>query len=94
MRYTTDNQTYETFCKLYLAHPITASSVSEGYTPYSGVLLDDGFIIICFKKVPESRLFRVNPIMGDVEQCIITGRVSVIIQCLVLLKNLADRSKR
>jgi len=72
LRYTTDNETYETFVN-FAAHPITASSVSEGYTPYSGVLLDDGFIIICFKKVPESRLFRVNPITGDVEQCIITG---------------------
>jgi hypothetical protein len=72
LRYTTDNQTYETFVD-FAAHPITSSSVSEGYIPYSGVLLDDGFIIICFKKVPEGRLFRVNSITGDVEQCIITG---------------------
>lgn len=75
IKWTEDNHNFIALTNISV-NPATAPSYSAGYTTLnSGVLLDDGYLIVCLRKTADDtgRLFRVNPITGEAEQCTITG---------------------
>jgi hypothetical protein len=75
IKWTEDNHNFIALTNISV-NPATAPSYSAGYTTLnSGALLDDGYLIVCLRKTADDtgRLFRVNPITGEAEQCTITG---------------------